>query len=106
MEEAASMTPDRARARLEAVHGVGPWTSASVVQVALGDPDSVVIGDFHLPNLVGWALARRVRSDDDVMLELLEPYRGQRGRVQRLLLYGPRPPKFGPRLARTDLSTW
>jgi hypothetical protein len=34
------------------------------------------------------------------MLELLEPYRGQRARVVRLLeLSGIRPPAFGPRLA-------
>jgi hypothetical protein len=33
------------------------------------------------------------------MLELLEPWKGQRGRVCRMLLSGaPRPPRFGPRL--------
>lgn len=106
MEEAASMPPAAAMARLEAIAGIGPWTSATVVHRSHGDPDAVVVGDFHLPNIVGWALAGRVRTDDDVMLELLEPYRGQRARVQRLLELGPRPPKFGPRLARADLSTW
>jgi hypothetical protein len=34
------------------------------------------------------------------MLELLEPYRGQRGRVQRLLEVGRiTAPRYGPRLA-------
>jgi hypothetical protein len=34
------------------------------------------------------------------MLELLEPYRGQRGRVIRLLkLAGAAAPRYGPRLA-------
>jgi hypothetical protein len=34
------------------------------------------------------------------MLELLEPYRGQRGRAVRLLeLSGIRAPRYGPRLA-------
>jgi hypothetical protein len=37
------------------------------------------------------------------MLELLEPYRGHRYRVTRLLeMSGVRPPRFGPRLAPRD----
>jgi 3-methyladenine DNA glycosylase/8-oxoguanine DNA glycosylase len=89
-----------AEARLRAIPGVGPWTTAEVAVRAWGDPDAVSVGDFHLPNLVAWALAREPRADDDRMLELLEPYRGQRARVVRLLeLSGIRPPAFGPRLA-------
>ncbi|HKT02225.1 MAG TPA: DNA-3-methyladenine glycosylase 2 family protein, partial [Rugosimonospora sp.] len=35
---------------------------------------------------------------DARMLELLEPFRGQRARVCQLLVAtGPRPPRFGPR---------
>ena len=65
-----------------------------------GDPDAVSVGDFHLPNLVAWALAGEPRGTDDRMLELLEPYRGQRGRVIRLLeLGGFGAPRYGPRLA-------
>ena len=37
---------------------------------------------------MAWALAGEPRADDARMLELLEPYRGQRGRVQRLLEVG------------------
>ena len=48
-------------------------------------PDAVSVGDFHLPNLVAFALAGEPRGDDARMLELLEPYRGQRARVIRLL---------------------
>ena len=59
------------------------------------------VGDFHLPNLVAYALAGEPRGDDARMLELLEPYRGQRARVMRLLeLSGIRPPRYGPRLSR------
>ena len=58
--------------------------------VALGDADAVSVGDYHLPNQVAWALAGEARADDARMLELLEPYRGQRGRVIRLLLAGAR----------------
>ena len=86
--------------RLTAVPGIGPWTAAEVGVRALGDPDAVSVGDFHLPNLVAYALAGEPRGDDARMLELLEPYRGQRARVMRLLeLSGIRPPRYGPRLS-------
>ena len=86
--------------QLRAYPGIGPWTAAEVAQRALGDPDAVSVGDFHLPHLVTWALAREPRGTDERMLELLEPYRGQRGRVVRLLeASGIRAPAYGPRLA-------
>jgi 3-methyladenine DNA glycosylase/8-oxoguanine DNA glycosylase len=89
-----------AYARLTAVPGIGPWTAAEVGVRALGDPDAVSVGDFHLPNLVAYALAREPRGTDARMLELLEPYRGQRARVVRLLeLSGIRAPRYGPRLS-------
>ncbi len=89
-----------AYARLTAVPGIGPWTAAEVGVRALGDPDAVSVGDFHLPSLVAFALAGEPRGTDERMLELLEPYRGQRARVVRLLeLSGIRAPRYGPRLA-------
>ena len=89
-----------AQARLVAVPGIGPWTAAEVAVRALGDVDAVSVGDFHLPNIVAYALAGEPRADDARMLELLEPFRGQRALVVRLLeLGGPRPPRYGPRLA-------
>ncbi len=88
-----------AYARLIAVPGIGTWTAAEVGVRALGDQDAVSVGDFHIPNLVVYALAREPRGTDARMLELLEPYRGQRARVVRLLeLSGIRPPSYGPRL--------
>jgi 3-methyladenine DNA glycosylase/8-oxoguanine DNA glycosylase len=90
---------EEARARLLAVPGIGPWTVAEVGRVALGDADAVSVGDYHLPHLVTWALAGERVGTDERMLELLEPYRGQRGRVQRLLEAGaPGPPRRGPRM--------
>ncbi|MDQ1672431.1 MAG: hypothetical protein QOC98_993 [Frankiaceae bacterium] len=87
-------------AALRTVPGIGVWTAAETAQRSHGDPDAVSVGDFHLANLIGFALAGHTRSDDDVMLELLEPFRPYRQRVVRLLeLGGPRPPKFGPRHA-------
>jgi 3-methyladenine DNA glycosylase/8-oxoguanine DNA glycosylase len=95
-----SASPADAYARLAAVAGIGPWTLAEVGRIAFGDPDAVSVGDYHLPNVVAWALARQPRADDARMLELLEPYRGQRGRVQRLLeASGIQAPRYGPRMA-------
>ncbi len=90
------------RRRLRSVPGIGVWTAAEVAQRAVGCPDSVSVGDYHLKNLVGWSLAGR-KTDDAGMLELLEPWRGHRQRVVRLLeIGGSRPPKRGPRMAPTD----
>lgn len=80
--------------------GIGPWTAAEVGARAFGDPDAVSIGDFHLPSVVAWALAGERHGTDERMLELLEPYAGQRGRVVRLLEASRvAAPRRGPRLA-------
>jgi 3-methyladenine DNA glycosylase/8-oxoguanine DNA glycosylase len=89
-----------AYAAMRAYPGIGPWTAAEVGFRAFGDPDAVSVGDFHIPNMVCWALAREPRGTDERMLELLEPYRGQRARVTRLLeLAGVAAPRYGPRLS-------
>jgi 3-methyladenine DNA glycosylase/8-oxoguanine DNA glycosylase len=91
--------------RLTAMPGIGPWTAAEVVVRALGDPDAVSLGDFHLPHLVSWALAGEPRGSDERMLELLEPYRGQRARAIRLLeTSGIRAPRYGPRMPLRSIS--
>ncbi|HKY13708.1 MAG TPA: hypothetical protein VJM33_02195 [Microthrixaceae bacterium] len=88
--------PDRAWI-LDRIPGVGPWTSSIVRSTALGDPDSPVVGDLHIPGHVCWAIERS-RGDDARMLELLAPYAGHRGRAQRLVLWaGARPPRRAPR---------
>lgn len=98
LEEVVTLPREDAYRRLRALPGIGPWTAAEVAYRALGDPDAVSVGDFHLPNLVSFALAGEPRGTDARMLELLEPYRGQRGRVIRLLeLSGIWPPARGPR---------
>jgi 3-methyladenine DNA glycosylase/8-oxoguanine DNA glycosylase len=89
--------------RLRTVPGIGVWTAAEVVQRAFGDPDAVSVGDYHLKNVVGYALTGQRNTDDEQMLELLEPWRGHRQRVVRLLLIGgPRRPRRGPRFAPMD----
>jgi 3-methyladenine DNA glycosylase/8-oxoguanine DNA glycosylase len=105
LEETVDMAPDDARRRLTALPGIGPWTAAEVALVALGDADAVSVGDYHLPDQVAWALAGEPRADDARMLELLEPWRGHRGRVIRLVVAGSgAAPRYGPRMALRPIS--
>jgi 3-methyladenine DNA glycosylase/8-oxoguanine DNA glycosylase len=76
---------DERIARLSSLPGIGPWTAAEAVRMSLGDPDAVSVGDYHLPSLVCWALASEREGSDERMLELLEPYAGQRARVVLLI---------------------
>lgn len=100
LERAVQMEAPAALARLRGNPGIGAWTAAEVARVAFGDPDAISLGDYHVPNSVCWALAGEPRGDDERMLELLEPYRGQRARVVRLIeRAGIHAPKYGPRLA-------
>ncbi|WP_265521635.1 DNA-3-methyladenine glycosylase family protein [Oerskovia flava] len=103
LEGCVDLEPTAARARLQAIPGVGVWTSAEVAQRALGDADAVSVGDFHLSTAVGWALARE-RADDARMLELLAPYAPHRYRVVRLMEVSGlgRAPRRGPRLSIQD----
>lgn len=105
LEEAVGMSPEKAQARLEVVPGIGPWTSAEVVQRSHGAADAVTVGDLHLPGIVGWALAGDRDADDSVMLKLLEPYAGQRHRAARLiLLSGRTPARRAPKMPRVDIG--
>ena len=99
LEEAVAFGTDELDRRLRSISGVGVWTSAEVRRVALGDADAVSVGDYHLPHVVAWALAREPRADDERMLELLEPFRGQRARVVRMIeAAGIGAPRRGPRM--------
>lgn len=103
--------------RLRALPGVGVWTSGET-RLALGDPDAVSVGDYHLPSLVGGALDGGPGDGpggawtDAGMLALLAPYAGQRGRVIRLVLAGMgaglvrRPARRAPRAALSRHRYW
>ncbi len=67
--------------------------------------DAVSVGDYHLPHLVSWCLVGEPRGSDDRMLELLEPFRGHRGRVLRLLeASGMTAPRYGPRMPLRNIA--
>ncbi|MGI8664256.1 MAG: DNA-3-methyladenine glycosylase family protein [Acidimicrobiales bacterium] len=104
LEEGAGLGRDVLRARLGAIAGIGPWTIAEVMFVAIGDADALSVGDYHLPNTVSWALAREPRGNDARMLELLAPFFPHRGRAARLLEASGRAPRFGPRLAPRTIA--
>jgi 3-methyladenine DNA glycosylase/8-oxoguanine DNA glycosylase len=102
LEQLTDLAPEVAARRMRSLPGIGVWTAAEVAQRALGDPDAVSVGDFHLAAMVGTALVGE-RVDDDAMLELLEPYRGHRYRAVRMIeLAGVRQERHGPRFAGRD----
>ena len=102
LEAICGLSSGEADVRLRSLPGIGPWTSAEVRQRACGDADAVSVGDYHIPAMVGWTLARQV-TDDAGMLELLEPYAGQRYRATRLIeLGGEQRPRRGPRMSIRD----
>ena len=103
----AQLEPTEAARMLQLIPGIGVWTTGVALGPALGDPDSVPVGDFHVKNVVGHALAGEARATDERMLELLEPYAGQRGRVVRWLRSdGHAAPKFGAKQRILPMARW
>ena len=85
VEALADCTPEEAEQRLRSLAGVSVWTAAVVRAAALGDADAVPLGDNTVKHLVAFVFTGERRGTDAQMLELLEPFRGHRGRVVRLL---------------------
>ena len=98
LERLVDLPHHEADRRLRTLPGIGVWTSAEVRSRALGDPDAVSFGDYHVAKDIGWALTGT--PVDDAGLEvLLEPYRGHRLRVQMLVgQAGMRRPRRGARM--------
>ena len=92
-------------ARLASLPGIGLWTAAEAIRLSFGDPDAVSVGDYHLPSLVCWALAGERVGTDQRMLELLQPYAGQRARVVLLIERGGmRVERHGPRMTPRSIA--
>ncbi|GAB2685600.1 DNA-3-methyladenine glycosylase 2 family protein [Thalassiella azotivora] len=98
LERTLDLPPQRVEAALRSLPGVGVWTAAEVRQRAHGDADAFSWADYHVSRNVSWALTGEV-LDDDGCAEVIEPYRGHRYRVQRLLeLAGEVRPRRAPRM--------
>jgi 3-methyladenine DNA glycosylase/8-oxoguanine DNA glycosylase len=110
LEEAATMAAPEAIARLSALTGLGLWTATATVVTSHGDPDTVVLRDYGMPTLVNYAFtgdARRLPPDeggDEVMCAHLEPWRGHRQRIIRLLFAaGVKVPRRRPKADNPDI---
>jgi len=110
LEEAAAMSPADAMRRLTALPGMGAWTASATLLASHGDPDTVLLRDYGLPTLVNYAFtgdARHLDPDaggDEIMLGHLEPWRGQRQRIIRLLYAaGFTAPRRGARQRNPDV---
>lgn len=110
LEEAATMPPAEALARLSALPGLGVWTATATMLASHGDPDTVVMRDYGMPTLVNFAFTgdgRRLdpdRGGDEVMCAHLAPWSGHRQRIVRLVMdAGVSPPRRGPRSVNPDI---
>ncbi|WP_420450918.1 DNA-3-methyladenine glycosylase family protein [Ilumatobacter sp.] len=112
LEEAAAMSTPDAITRLSALPGLGVWTATATVLASHGDPDTVLLRDYGMPTLVNYAFTGDAthldpdRGGDEIMLGHLEPWRGHRQRIIRLL-YAARitAPRRGARRANPDIRT-
>jgi endonuclease III len=103
----AGSTPAEAGRKLRLIPGIGVWTVGCVLAPALGDADAVPVGDYHVKNIIAWNLAGEARATDERMLQLLEPYTGQRGRVVgAITAHGAGAPKFGPKQRILPMRRW
>jgi 3-methyladenine DNA glycosylase/8-oxoguanine DNA glycosylase len=110
LRRAHSMPAEEAERFIRKLRGIGAWTANLTIAETHGWADAVPTGDYHMPNAIAWALAGEPRADDARMLELLEPYRGHRWRVIRLIGTAHiKAPRRGPRRAswqtNVDLAT-
>ena len=93
--------------RIQKLPQMGPWTTYHALAVSMGEPDVIVTGDYTLPHTVSWALIGKARSTDDEMKRLLEPFKGNRWRLVRLLwALNIAAPRRGPRLSSSHTRRW
>ena len=85
--------------KVQTLPQMGPWTTFHALGLSMGEPDVVVTGDYALPHTVAFALIGKPRSNDQEMLQLLEPFSGNRWRLVRLIwALNIVAPRRGPRM--------
>lgn len=110
LEEAATMSIDDATQRLSALPGLGIWTATATTLASHGHPDTILMRDYGMPTLVNYAFTGEAkhldpdRGGDEVMCAHLEPWRGHRQRIIRLLYAaGISVPRRGARQFNPDI---
>lgn len=110
LEEAATMPIDEAITRLSALPGLGIWTATATALASHGDPDTLLLRDYGMPTLVNYAFTGDAthldpdRGGDEIMCAHLEPWRGHRQRIIRLLYAANiSVPRRGPRQRNPDI---
>ncbi|MSO86680.1 MAG: DNA-3-methyladenine glycosylase 2 family protein [Acidimicrobiia bacterium] len=81
IEATAALPGPEMRAALELIPGITAWTAAESARVAAGDSDAIGLGDPAQRKLIGHTLRGGPEPSDEQLLELLEEFTGQRGRV-------------------------
>ncbi len=105
LNDAVGLAPGDLHRRLVSLPGIGDWTAAHTTMIAQGDADALFVGDFHIPHLITWTLKGEARGSDARMIELLEPFTGQRARVVRLIeAGGDRPARRAPRMPLRSIA--
>ncbi len=110
LEEAATMSIEDATTRLSALPGLGIWTATATTLASHGHPDTVLLRDYGMPTLVNYAFTGDAthldpdRGGDEIMCAHLEPWRGHRQRIIRLLhAAGISAPRRGARQRNPDI---
>jgi hypothetical protein len=98
---------ERVERRLAALPGIGPWTLGLVRHLAYGDASAVPLGDWHIARDVCFALTGEERGDDARMIELLQRFPGNGGRVWRLVhAAGIHHPRRAPGVRLSPIERW
>jgi 3-methyladenine DNA glycosylase/8-oxoguanine DNA glycosylase len=110
LEEAARMPAQEAVGRLTSLPGIGLWSATATAVATHGDPDTITLRDYGMPTKVNYAFTGDAthldpdRGGDELMCAHLEPWRGHRQRIIRLLFAAKiDPPRRRPRRRNPDI---
>ena len=84
LDALAALDDDDVRLALEAIPGIGRWTSTIYLLMVLGRPDVWPIGDIALATAVGQVKGLAARPDPDALMLIGEAWRPWRSVAARL----------------------
>jgi len=84
LDALAALDDDDVRLALEAIPGIGRWTSTIYLLMVLGRPDVWPIGDIALATAIGQVKGLAVRPDPDALTLIGEAWRPWRSVAARL----------------------